>query len=196
MDLSDITLDDLNDEINWVAGLLLDYYDEKETPLLCHNDLHLGNMMVDANDTTGESLILIDFDNTRYGYRAFDFVYHFNYHSIGVETASNGVETYYPNSTMIDEFLAIYSESYTGPSVSVATLWEEIRVHTPYVLLEQIVFLYGTNGLFPRGLRCEYERLANELGRKSTITCPAWQTNAAPSPPVISVLLSVLFLLS
>lgn len=194
MQISEITLDELNAEISWVATLLLDYYDEKETPVLCHNDLHLGNMMLDANDTSGESLILIDFDNTRYGYRAFDFVYHFGYHSVFVETSTNGMETYYPDNAIIDEFLTIYSESYTGKKADVATLWEEVRVHTPYTLLEQIVFLYGTNGLFPRGLRCEYERYAIELGHESTIKCPKGQTDAADAP-VIGILLGALFLL-
>ena len=59
---------------------------DEETPILCHNDPHLGNMMIDENDKTGDSLVLIDFDNTKYGYRVFDFVYHFNYHSISKET--------------------------------------------------------------------------------------------------------------
>lgn len=36
---------------------------------LSHNDAHMNNMMMDRNDTTAESLILIDFDNTQYGYR-------------------------------------------------------------------------------------------------------------------------------
>ena len=36
---------------------------------LSHNDAHMMNMMMDRNDTTAESLILIDFDNTQYGYR-------------------------------------------------------------------------------------------------------------------------------
>ena len=40
--------------------------------------------MIDANDTTGRSLLMIDFDHARYGYRAFDIVYNFNYQSISV----------------------------------------------------------------------------------------------------------------
>ena len=34
-----------------------------------HNDGHGGNMMMDKNDTTADSLILIDWDMTQYGYR-------------------------------------------------------------------------------------------------------------------------------
>ena len=37
--------------------------------MVSHNDLHAGNMMMDRNDTTAESLILIDWDLTQYGYR-------------------------------------------------------------------------------------------------------------------------------
>ena len=76
----------LDDEIDWVRSLVHNYYRDKETPILCHNDPHLGNMMIDEGDSTGDSLVLFDFDNTKYGYRAFDFVYHFNYHSISKET--------------------------------------------------------------------------------------------------------------
>lgn len=36
---------------------------------LSHNDGHGGNMMMDKNDTTADSLILIDWDMTQYGYR-------------------------------------------------------------------------------------------------------------------------------
>ena len=37
--------------------------------MVSHNDPHAGNMMMDRNDTTAESLILIDWDLTQYGYR-------------------------------------------------------------------------------------------------------------------------------
>ena len=81
-----MTREQLEEEIDWVRSLVHNYYRDEETPILCHNDPHLGNMMIDENDKTGDSLVLIDFDNTKYGYRAFDFVYHFNYHSISKET--------------------------------------------------------------------------------------------------------------
>ena len=40
-----------------------------KTAHLSHNDGHGGNMMMDKNDTTADSLILIDWDMTQYGYR-------------------------------------------------------------------------------------------------------------------------------
>ena len=48
-----------------MVGMFSVIFDE----YLSHNDAHMNNMMMDRNDTTAESLILIDFDNTQYGYR-------------------------------------------------------------------------------------------------------------------------------
>ena len=42
---------------------------DEEIAVVSHNDPHPGNMMMDRNDTTAESLILIDWDLTQYGYR-------------------------------------------------------------------------------------------------------------------------------
>ena len=39
--------------------------------------------MMDDDDTSADSLILIDFDQTAYGYRAFDWAYHLHYASSG-----------------------------------------------------------------------------------------------------------------
>lgn len=55
----------------------------KSPILFCHNDVHEGNILIDARSkgegkTDGESLRLIDFEYSAYGYRAFDFANHFN----------------------------------------------------------------------------------------------------------------------
>ena len=42
-----------------------------------HNDIHPGNMMVGVGPYVAESHILIDFDNSAWGYRGFDFNYFF-----------------------------------------------------------------------------------------------------------------------
>ena len=44
---------------------------------LSHNDIHPGNMMVGVGPYVAESHILIDFDNSAWGYRGFDFNYFF-----------------------------------------------------------------------------------------------------------------------
>ena len=94
----DITEDDLYAEIEWVAGLVADYFNDQEVTVLSHNDPHFGNIMIDEGDYTGESLILIDYDNTRYGYRPFDPVYFFNYLSISAEAASGRISRFYVHS--------------------------------------------------------------------------------------------------
>ena len=190
-----VTQAELDEEIDWVAQVLHEYYNELETPVLCHNDLHLGNMMIDEDDTTGDSLILIDFDNTRYGYRAFDFVYHFGYQSLSTETdewVPNGDTTYYPNQTVIDDFLTIYSANYNGPlDASIETLQAEVRAHSPYVLLEQIAFLYGVSGTAPRGMQCEYERYASAYGRDSAIKCSSSNSQAAAASLLLTLFMII-----
>ena len=54
-----MTREQLEEEIDWVRSLVHNYYRDEETPILCHNDPHLGNMMIDENDKTGDSLVLI-----------------------------------------------------------------------------------------------------------------------------------------
>ena len=54
---------------------------DEEIAVVAHNDPHAGNMMMDRNDTTGQSLILIDWDLCQYGYRVFDLAYYMFYGS-------------------------------------------------------------------------------------------------------------------
>ena len=61
-------------------GLWIPEKDE-EIAVVAHNDPHAGNMMMDRNDTTGQSLILIDWDLCQYGYRVFDLAYYMFYGS-------------------------------------------------------------------------------------------------------------------
>jgi len=42
-----------------------------------HNDIHSENMMVGVGPYVAESHMLIDFDNSAWGYRGFDFNYFF-----------------------------------------------------------------------------------------------------------------------
>lgn len=176
------TEEEVEDEIKWVSETLLDYYNETETPKLCHNDLHLGNMMIDEDDSTGDSLILIDFDNTRYGYRVFDLIYFLNYQAVSLDPSAIGEEygsQFYPSDETIMDFVTIYTESFnanynktTSEGTTVEKMMEEVYAHTPYNLLEQIMFLWGAVGLESGSLRCEYERYAERYGRQSAIKCP------------------------
>ena len=47
-------------------------------PIFSHNDAHGGNMMRDKNGTA-DTITLIDFDLTGYGFPAFDFAYFLYY---------------------------------------------------------------------------------------------------------------------
>jgi choline/ethanolamine kinase len=55
----------------------------KSPILFCHNDVHEGNILIDQRskdqgNTDSQSLRLIDFEYSAYGYRGFDFSNHFN----------------------------------------------------------------------------------------------------------------------
>ena len=52
-----------------------------------HNDIHPGNMMVGVGPYVAESHMLIDFDNSAWGYRGFDFNYFFVQVSYVVKSA-------------------------------------------------------------------------------------------------------------
>ena len=58
-----------NWNIEWTEELVRNHHHDREIPVLSHNDAHAGNMMMNKTDFTGESLILIDWDITHYGYR-------------------------------------------------------------------------------------------------------------------------------
>ena len=55
--------------IFWLENLVRGHFKDEEVAILSHNDAHASNVMMDKDDTTGETLILIDFDLTAYGYR-------------------------------------------------------------------------------------------------------------------------------
>lgn len=67
--------------VQWTEDLIRNYYKDEEISVVAHNDPHAGNMMMDRNDTTGQSLILIDWDLCQYGYRVFDLAYYMFYGS-------------------------------------------------------------------------------------------------------------------
>ena len=58
-----------NWNIEWTEKLVRNHHKDNEIPVLSHNDAHAGNIMMNKTDFTAESLILIDWDITHYGYR-------------------------------------------------------------------------------------------------------------------------------
>ena len=72
-------------EVKLVESILHKYYTENpETAVICHNDPHRNNIMSNREgDFDPDSLILIDFDQAGYGFRAFDLLYNiFNWNHI------------------------------------------------------------------------------------------------------------------
>ena len=177
-----ITAEEFDAEIDWVIEVFNDHYEDNDYPVLCHNDLHPGNIMIDENDSTGESLRIIDYDSTAYGYRAFDFAYHFVFNSVSAATKSytnlepaDDYESqfYYPSEETIRNFMKTYSQNYDGPlNVTVDTLMQEVNAHTPYVILDQTIFLCMLSNYTIPGLLCEYERYGQLHGRTTSIKCP------------------------
>ena len=72
-----------------------------------HNDGHSGNLMMDDDDLTGESLIFVDFDLTQYGFRAFDWIYHLKSASHKLFVQTDGEQYFIPDEDL-DKWLQIY----------------------------------------------------------------------------------------
>ena len=82
-------------------------------PNSSHNDGHSGNLMMDDDDLTGESLIFVDFDLTQYGYRAFDWIYHLKSASHKLFVQTNGEQYFIPDEEL-DQWLQIYRSNLGG----------------------------------------------------------------------------------
>ena len=72
----------LKDEIEFVQKTLQSYYDQNpENAVICHNDLHEGNIMIkeglfeNGTDVDPGTLIFVDYDNAAYGFRTWDLLY-------------------------------------------------------------------------------------------------------------------------
>ena len=81
--------------------------------LFSHNDGHSGNLMMDDDDLTGESLIFVDFDLTQYGFRAFDWIYHLKSASHKLFVQTDG-EEYFISDEDLDKWLQIYRNNLGG----------------------------------------------------------------------------------
>jgi len=102
-----------------------------------HNDPHNGNIMVNRDENGGflpDTLLLIDFDNSGWGYRAWDIDYYFSKWPT------------WPNKTTMEDFAATYMaemKTHSETTLTVSQLVTEMRLHQPYLLLEQMMFYYS-----------------------------------------------------
>jgi len=165
---------ELDSNIEWLHNLIQDNHQRREQVHLCHNDPHGGNMMLKRGDKTGETYKLIDYDNTLYGYRAFDWSYYFIHQTIRRCYLDN--ECKFVDKDYIDSFLLIYLENYSGWDVNTVTLSQlrkELDIMTPYVLLEQQFMWAGQINIcqFFKPLLCEYERFQRLYEYERPIDC-------------------------
>ena len=97
-------------------------------------------MMRDKNETIGvgpsDSIILIDFDLTGYGFRAFDWAYFLFYSSFSYTSFHPGT-TFLPDDD-INFFLQAYiTQAGIGESSSLEEIRNEFDVHLTYVILSK-----------------------------------------------------------
>ena len=67
----------LQAEIDFTEKTLQGYYDANpERAVICHNDVHLGNVMRNKDgELLLDSIILVDYDQAGYGFRMWDIMY-------------------------------------------------------------------------------------------------------------------------
>ena len=67
----------LQAEIDFTEKTLQTYYDANpERAVICHNDVHQGNVMRNKDgELQLDSIILVDFDQAGYGFRMWDIMY-------------------------------------------------------------------------------------------------------------------------
>lgn len=100
-----------------------------------HNDPHNGNIMIDNDENDNlrpDTMMLIDFDNAAWGYRAWDIDYYFSKWPV------------WPTTAVMEDFVEAYLEEFNqnGVNLTKDELMLELRYHQPYVLLEQMLFYY------------------------------------------------------
>ena len=119
-------------EYKWVEGLVRG---SNSSIVFSHNDLHGGNIMARINEDGSydpDSIQIIDYDNAEFGYRAFDFEYHFSHWN------SPG-----PTDEQITDFVQHYLSVWNAASSTQLTVDQiiyELEQHRPYVLMEQMIF--------------------------------------------------------
>ena len=122
----------------------------------------------DNGDFLPDTLQFIDFDNAGWGYRAWDIDYYFSYWPT------------WPNKTTMEDFAAAYiaeMDSRSETTLTVSQLVTEMRLHQPYLLLEQmLVYYFYFNGYQSPALLAAYcDVMLNYYHRPGAETkCRGW----------------------
>ena len=103
---------------------------------MCHNDVHPGNVMINKEgDFDPAQLVFIDYDNAGYGYRAFDLIY--NMMNWPFEDDAESQYRWY--NTFVTDYVD-ERKKLGDTKISLEQMHAEIFAHTPYMMLEKMVF--------------------------------------------------------
>jgi len=172
----------LKAEIKFAA----DKVKESTTPtVFCHNDPHNGNIMTDKTaegERLPDTLMLIDFDNSGWGYRAWDIDYYFSKWDD------------WPSQAVMEDFAQVYVNEFNTDSANSLTVDElilELRLHQPYLLLEQMMFYYSFLEGYqsPAHYRAYCDVIQNYFNR--SVTCKAFTEHLS----LFALLMSLTFFL-
>jgi len=136
------------EEVKFVEKLHQGYYDQNpETPVMCHNDIHGGNVMRNREgELNPDEIILVDFDAAQYGYRMWDIVewiifspgHNFLYFSENLARLSE---------EKINQILLDYLNTQTyDENLTLKTLQTELLYMKPYAMLQRLTFKVGFFG--------------------------------------------------
>jgi len=156
--------------VEWTENLVRGYYKDEEEPVLCHNDVHGGNLMMDKNGTA-DSVILVDFDLASYGFPALDWACLVFYSSISYTKD-------YPDMNFIpDDVINSFLESYLiqselENSLSLTEIRKRFDIHLIFVIFSSSFMYYGYVPMEDiKWSICELERLQIQFDHPHPIRC-------------------------
>jgi len=169
------THSEYENNIFWLENLVRGHFKDEEVAILSHNDAHASNVMMDKDDTTGETLILIDFDLTAYGYRGYDAA--FIMKQISGQAVRDGLTNEFMSDEDINEWLRIYKENLNDDTVTHEELLFEVNLMLPSVCLKNVMnSSCGNRGNISNSkyVVCKYEELQRMHGYPNPINCESF----------------------
>lgn len=166
------TYSEYQNNVFWLENIVRGHFKDQEVTILSHNDAHSSNVMMDKNDTTGETLILIDFDLAAYGYRGYDAA--FIMKQISGQAVRDGLTEDFMSDEDINEWLRIYKQNLNDNNVSHEELLLEVNLMLPSVALKSIMnSSCGNRGNISdsKHVVCKYEELQRWHGYPNPINC-------------------------
>merc|ERR1719447_1152132 len=170
------TYSEYENNIVWLEKLIRGHFKDEEITILSHNDAHSSNVMMDKDDTSGETLILIDFDLAAYGYRGYDSA--FVIKQISAQAIRDGLTSSFMSEEEIIEWLQIYKDNLKDETVAIEELLFEFNLHMPSVALKNIMTTgCGKKSSDVKYLVCKYEELQRLHNYPNPINCQDFPNN-------------------